>query len=90
MAYYIYVLQSERDGRLYIGQTKNLAARITAHNAGKVKSTRHRKPFELIHHEVFDTREQAIERERQLKSIVCRDFKRQLKRARAGDKAFYS
>ena len=72
----MYILFSEKDKRLYIGQTSDLEKRLKAHNSGKVKSTRNRKPLRLIYHESCASRESAIQRERELKSISSRDFKR--------------
>lgn len=49
--YYTYVLKSTVDGKWYTGYTENLRSRFEQHNAGKVKSTKNRKPFELIYFE---------------------------------------
>jgi len=38
--YYVYVLKSEVDGRLYKGLTENLEIRLKQHNSGKSKSTK--------------------------------------------------
>ena len=48
---YVYVLQSKRDGVFYTGWTDDLRKRLDDHNAGKVFSTKHRKPFTLIYYE---------------------------------------
>ncbi|MEK9134811.1 MAG: GIY-YIG nuclease family protein [Patescibacteria group bacterium] len=68
MAYYVYILKSLKDGNFYTGYTSNLKNRINAHNSGKVKSTKHRKPFILIKSEEFGSRKEAMWREWQLKS----------------------
>jgi putative endonuclease len=44
MKYFIYIFESEIDGRLYKGQTANLNNRIKEHNSGKTKSTKAYKP----------------------------------------------
>ncbi len=77
--FFVYVLKSLVDGRLYIGQTSNLEKRLSSHNKGKVRSTRRRVPFKLIHFEKYSSRGEAIRRERFLKSIKSRDFKRELR-----------
>jgi len=84
MAYYIYILKSRKDGNLYIGQTGNLDKRLNAHYSGKVNSTRHRLPLELVYREKFVNRSQAIRREKELKSIESRDFKRFLREGPVG------
>ncbi len=51
--YYVYVLKSIKDGKRYIGFTDNLERRISEHNYGKVKSTKNRRPLELIYFEEY-------------------------------------
>ena len=57
--FYVYVLKSLRDGKHYVGQTSDLKKRIRQHLAGMVKSTRGRRPFEVLGYEVYKTRSQA-------------------------------
>lgn len=45
----VYVLQNQRDDRLYVGFTTDLHARLTAHFHGQVESTAPRRPFRLIY-----------------------------------------
>ena len=45
--YTVYVLRSLKDGRTYIGCTKDFENRIKEHDTGEVKSTKGRIPFEL-------------------------------------------
>jgi putative endonuclease len=77
--YYVYVLKSRKDGNLYIGQTSNLDRRLQYHNSGRVKSTKRRIPFKLIYVEEFTNRKEAMKREKLLKDIESRDFKRMLR-----------
>jgi putative endonuclease len=66
--YYIYVLQSLKDSRFYTGYTNNLKRRLKEHNNGLVFSTKHKRPLKLIYYEYGGTEEDAIRRERCLKS----------------------
>lgn len=66
--YYVYVLRSLKDGNLYIGQTGNLEKRFSEHNSGLCKSTKSRKPFKLVYCEEYQTRSEAMRREKELKS----------------------
>jgi len=66
--YYIYVLQSKLDLKLYIGLTKNLSQRIKKHNSGDVKSTSKRRPFILVYYECLANKKDAYAREKYLKS----------------------
>jgi len=68
MMYYVYVLQSLKDHRYYIGFTTDVEARLRFHNAGLQRSTRHRIPFRLVLFEKFATKEEALKREKQIKS----------------------
>ncbi|MCX6809686.1 MAG: GIY-YIG nuclease family protein, partial [Candidatus Berkelbacteria bacterium] len=47
----VYVLQSPKDHGWYIGSTSDIGRRVKDHNYGKVKSTKFRRPLELIHFE---------------------------------------
>jgi len=49
MSYYVYVLISKKDLGFYVGISKNPEKRLKGHNAGDTKSTRGRRPFELIY-----------------------------------------
>ena len=66
--YCVYVLRSLKDARYYIGYTDNLKRRLQDHNRGKSKSIKHRGPFELVYSEKAATKQEAIFRERQIKS----------------------
>ena len=66
--YYTYVLQSQKDGKFYIGFTKELKLRFERHNKGLVDSTKKRAPFNLIYYEACLSGEDATRREKYLKS----------------------
>ncbi|KKU47377.1 hypothetical protein A2752_00135 [Candidatus Uhrbacteria bacterium RIFCSPHIGHO2_01_FULL_46_23] len=61
--YTVYILQSLKDGRTYIGYTNNLERRLNEHNSGKSKSTKYRVPFKLLFKEEFQTKRDAEKRE---------------------------
>ncbi len=64
-----YVLRSLKDGRFYYGSTGYLDSRLRAHNAGKVRSTKGRRPFVLHYKEDFETKREARLRELFFKSV---------------------
>jgi len=64
---YVYLLRSTIDRELYIGSTVDLKRRFKEHNEGKVRSTKHRTPFELVYYESYKHLDDAREREKQLK-----------------------
>lgn len=65
--FYVYVLRSKRDQKFYIGQTSDLVSRINAHFRGSVRSTKNRRPVELIYLKSFDNRSEAVREENRLK-----------------------
>ncbi len=78
MPYYVYILESEKDGRLYTGSTGNLKDRIKRHNEGRERSTKNRTPLKLVYFEEFDSRAEAVKSERYLKSLEGGVQKREL------------
>ena len=66
--FYIYVLQSEVNERLYIGKTADLKRRMKEHNAGQNASTKPYMPWELIFYEAYLKRSDANRREKYLKT----------------------
>jgi putative endonuclease len=71
---FLYVLQSEKNGKYYIGTTGNLETRLNQHNRGAGKSTRSGRPWRLIYKEEFDTRFEAAKREKQVKNQKSRTY----------------
>ena len=61
--FYTYVLQSNRDKKLYIGCTENLKLRFETHNKGDVESTKDRRPLKIVYYEGCLNRKDALKRE---------------------------
>ncbi len=74
--YYTYVLLSKKDGNFYTGFTKDLKSRFELHKKGKVASTRHRRPLELIYYEACVSQQDATKREKYLKTYMGKMFLR--------------
>ncbi|MFN4881595.1 MAG: GIY-YIG nuclease family protein [Bacteroidota bacterium] len=66
--HYVYIIRSVKDGKYYIGETSDIISRLNYHNSGKQRSTKSRIPFELVLSEEYMTREEALRREKQIKS----------------------
>jgi putative endonuclease len=79
--FYVYVIKSIKDKRIYVGHTNDLKERFKQHNNGQVKSTKSRKPFELIYYEASNILEDSIKREKGLKT----GFGRRYLKNRLGD-----
>ncbi len=65
---YVYVLRSIKDGQFYVGLTRDLRARLRAHDGGQVPSTKNRVPLELIYWEGCLNESDAAQREKYLKT----------------------
>ena len=70
--YYVYLIESLKNGRYYIGQTDNLEHRIKRHNAGRNVSTKVYLPWEIRWWKEFETRSEAIKVENKIKRIKKR------------------
>jgi putative endonuclease len=69
MAYFTYILFSEKASRYYYGQTNDLTKRLNRHNAGQVRSTKYATPWSLFAWKETLNRKEAIRLEKMLKNI---------------------
>jgi len=67
--YFVYILKSLKDGKLYTGYTNDLKRRFFEHNRGLIKITKWRRPFKLIFYEAFLNQQDATAREKYFKSL---------------------
>ena len=74
--YYVYVLQSDVDNNLYTGSTPDLKKRFAKHCNGQVKSTKERRPLRLIYYEACLEKDDAIKREKYLKTGMGKRYLR--------------
>ena len=72
--YYVYVLQSEKDGNFYVGYTSDLQRRLTLHNKGQVAATKQRRPFKLVYYEACFHQKDALHREKYLKTTYGKRY----------------
>ena len=66
--YYTYILENN-SGRLYIGQTNNLEDRLKRHNENRSAYTKSKGLWKLIYKKQFDSRAEAMQFEKYLKSL---------------------
>jgi len=78
--FYVYILKSLTDDKLYSGYTNDLRRRFNDHNNGKVDSTKRRKPFVLIYYEAFVDQQDATAREKFFKTQWGRNHLRRVLR----------
>ena len=66
---YTYIVRCS-DGTYYTGWTNHLEKRIEAHNSGRgAKYTKPRLPVEHVYYECFETKQEAMRREAQIKKL---------------------
>ena len=65
--FWVYVIQSLKTGRFYIGSTNSLTRRLEEHNRGKF-STKSAVPWKLVYKERFKTKPEVYRRELKIKS----------------------
>jgi putative endonuclease len=74
MSYTVYILYSASFQKHYTGFTSNLGQRILSHNElGKDWTSKYR-PWEIIYFKEFESKKEAIEYEKWLKSGTGRRF----------------
>ncbi|WP_439483517.1 GIY-YIG nuclease family protein [Cyclobacterium plantarum] len=75
----VYALYSEKFDKIYIGFTSNLQKRLISHNELGTKGwTIRYRPWKVIHTETFESKIEAMNREKYLKTGVGREFIRNL------------
>lgn len=73
--YTVYLIWSESLQKTYTGFTSNLPERLQAHNHLATKGwTLHGRPWVLLHQEVFQTKAEALEKEKWLKTGAGRQW----------------
>ena len=71
----MYVLRSESDSGFYIGFSTNLRAWLRQHQASESFATKSRGPWKLVYYEAYLNQEDALGREKYLKSGAGRRLK---------------
>jgi putative endonuclease len=72
--FYAYVIKSVNHDYFYKGHCEDPEKRLTQHNSGMTASIKSYVPFILVYKEVFETREEAIAREKYFKTAPGRRF----------------
>ncbi|MBI5805730.1 GIY-YIG nuclease family protein [candidate division TA06 bacterium] len=76
--YYVYLIRSRTTGKTYTGQTSDMEKRLAYHNDPANRLTlytkRNQGPWLLVYSEQYASRQEAVKRERFLKSGKGRTF----------------
>ena len=76
MTYFVYAIYNQRHDKFYIGQTFDINKRLVEHNNKVFKgyTSQFDGPWILIYKEEVSSRQEALKREKQLKSFRGREF----------------
>ena len=72
--FYAYVLKSDNFDYYYKGHCQNLEQRLKEHNAGMATSLKPYIPLKIVYYEIFQTREEAIFKEKYFKTSPGRRY----------------
>ena len=72
--YYAYVIKGIDNDFYYKGHCEDIQKRLTQHNTGMTESTKGYRPFKIVYSENFETRDEAIKREKYFKSAAGRRY----------------
>ena len=65
--YYVYIIQSSKTKKFYIGFTDDLKRRYFEHNDGLSIATNYGRPWEILYYEAYKSQKDARIREKRLK-----------------------
>lgn len=82
MEYSVYIISSRTGKTQYIGHTNNLQRRLFEHRNGLSRWTKSFKDWELLYHEKFKSRSEAMKREKFFKTGKGREEIEKLTRDR--------
>ena len=74
----VYIIYSTNFDQYYVGHTQNIEDRLSRHNSGRSLSTKKGKPWNLVYTETFETRSEAMLREKAIKKMKSRTYLEQL------------
>lgn len=71
---YVYILQSEKTGKYYCGQSQDLLHRLVRHNHGLEKATKNGTRWKKVHFIEVDSQSKAVRIETKIKKEVLKRF----------------
>ncbi|MBI3520702.1 MAG: GIY-YIG nuclease family protein [Bacteroidetes bacterium] len=72
--FYIYILYSQKVDKYYVGQTEDIEGRLISHKTGISKYTSISDDWILVYKESFNTRNEAIRRENEIKKKKSKKY----------------
>ena len=74
MGYFVYILQSEKDGSFYVGSSENPSNRLEKHNRPHSGYTGRKQPWKIVYTEEFPSKTEAQKRENYIKRMKSKEF----------------
>ncbi len=72
--HYFYILYSDKTNRYYYGSSHNVELRLILHNEGATPSTKNGRPWKIAYVEEYETKTEALKREKEIKRIKSRKY----------------
>ena len=69
MSWFVYIIESERDGDFYKGISENVQKRVIEHNEGMSNFTSNKIPWKLICYYPVESKTHAIIEEKRIKKL---------------------
>ena len=69
---FVYILQSEKTSKYYIGSTNNLGRRLLEHNSGHTRSLLYQRPLKIVFKKKYSNSKEAQKIEFKLKRYKSR------------------
>ena len=76
--YFVYLIQSDIDNSFYVGYSQDPNKRLLAHNNGESTYTRRKMPWKLVYIEEYNSKSEALKREKFLKAQRNTEFYKKL------------
>ena len=74
MAYFVYILYSKKIDKYYVGETDKVESRLNSHRKGISRYTSIADDWVLVYLEYYNSRTEAIQRERAIKRMKSRKY----------------
>ena len=81
MSYFVYIIQSLKDGTYYVGSTQDITKRLERHNQGRSNYTKFKRPWKLVFCENYPDRSSVRIRENEIKARKSKKYIEALVRA---------
>ncbi|MCK6616578.1 MAG: GIY-YIG nuclease family protein [Cyclobacteriaceae bacterium] len=72
--FFVYILQSLKSGRFYVGQTHDLNKRLEEHNSDQAGHTKKEQPWKILWQQQVNARADALALERKIKKRGAKRF----------------